>query len=317
MKMRKLLNILRKYKAFDVMKQYLRARVLLFAITELLRLGTSKQALELLREAVSLKIQQKLKRRYSTVLRNISSSSTLGDSSNKIWICWFQGIDNAPDIVKVCIDSIYRNFKEYDIVVITENNRKDYVEFPNFIEEKISNKQITLTHLSDLLRLELLIKYGGIWIDSTVFVSESNIPNEILRADLFLYQELKPSSDGHSLPISSWFIVSKRNHPILLATQQMLYEYWKKNTFLIDYFLLHHFINISKEYFHQLWSNVPKYSNSIPHLLQLELFEKYSEERLNNILNLTSIHKLSYKFPEGNFQKEDTLFEKVIKNRIK
>ena len=33
----------------------------------------------------------------------------------------------------------------------------------------IDSGQITKTHLSDLLRLELLIRYGGTWIDATVF----------------------------------------------------------------------------------------------------------------------------------------------------
>ena len=28
---------------------------------------------------------------------------------NKIWICWWQGIDNAPEIVKACVDSIRSN----------------------------------------------------------------------------------------------------------------------------------------------------------------------------------------------------------------
>lgn len=312
----RLLSILKKYNAFSMIKQYLKAGVLLFSTTEFLRLGTSKIALELLRETVNFKIQQKLKRKYSMVIQSISPNFSSEVSSKKIWVCWFQGLDSAPDIVKVCIESIYCKFKDYEIIIITEDNRRDYVQFPQFIEEKISQKKITLTHLSDLLRLELLIKYGGIWIDSTVFISEENIPAEILEADLFLFQELKPGSEGHSLPISSWFIVSKKQHPILLSTRAMLYTYWKKNNSLIDYFLLHHFLNISKEYFDKLWENVPKYSNSIPHLLQFELFNEYSEQRMKNIFNLTSVHKLSYKFPEENLKIEGTFFVKVIKEKL-
>lgn len=314
--MKKIMRIVEKYNAKMIVKQYFRARVLFFASIELLRLGTSRVSLELLREAVSLKVQQKLKRKYGYVLKNIPADFEGKEKSNIIWICWFQGLENAPDIVKLCVESIKRNFINYEVIILTEDNFRDYISFPTIIEKRLAQKQITLTHLSDLLRLELLIKYGGIWIDSTVFITDGYIPTEILDSDLFMFQELKPGSDGHSLPISSWFIVSKPNHPILLATRALLYEYWKRNRSLIDYFLLHHFINISKEYFEQLWKKVPKYSNSLPHLLQLELFEEYSETRLQEIYRLTSIHKLSYKFTEKDILKENTFFDKIIKKKV-
>lgn len=55
---------------------------------------------------------------------------------NKIWICWWQGIDNAPEIVKTCVESIKRNAGKYEVIVITDDNCKDYVQFPDWLEEK-------------------------------------------------------------------------------------------------------------------------------------------------------------------------------------
>jgi hypothetical protein len=40
--------------------------------------------------------------------------------------------------------------------------------------EKYQKKIIDNTHFSDLLRLELLIKYGGTWIDASVLVTKYN-----------------------------------------------------------------------------------------------------------------------------------------------
>ncbi|MFV8211403.1 capsular polysaccharide synthesis protein [Streptococcus pluranimalium] len=311
--MNKLVQAAKKYKAVEMFKQFWRARVSLFAILELLLLGTSRTSLELLREIVKLKIQKKLKKRYSHILKKYPLEYTEQASQKIIWICWFQGLEHAPDIVKQCVASVRKHFRDYNIVIITSDNYRQYVEFPAIIEDRIAKKQITLTHLSDLLRLELLIKYGGIWIDSTVYTTSDYFPKEILDANLFLFQELKPGSNGHSLPISSWFIVSKPNHPILLATREMLYEYWRRNKKLIDYFLLHHFISISKEHFSDLWKDVPRYSNSIPHLLLLEFFNDYSENRLNEICRLTSLHKLSYKFTNEQLKKENTYFTNIFK----
>ena len=53
-----------------------------------------------------------------------------------IWICWWQGLDNAPDIVKACVNSIKKNAGGHKVVIITDENYKDFVTFPTFIEEK-------------------------------------------------------------------------------------------------------------------------------------------------------------------------------------
>lgn len=306
------MNIFKKYQAVDVVRKYLKAGVFLFAVTEFIRLGTSRTALELLRETVNFKLQQKLKKKYDYVLNDNYQNDVSKKQSKRIWICWFQGLENAPEIVKTCIESVYKYFKDYEVIIITEDNYRNFVEFPQHIEEKLKNKCITLTHLSDLLRLELLSQYGGIWIDATVLITSEDVPDEILDADLFLFQELKPGNEGHSLPMSSWFIVARPNHPIILATKKMLYEYWKRNNELIDYFLLHHFINISKEHFSELWSKVPKYSSSLPHLLQLEMFDDFSENRYKEICKLTSIHKISYKFSQEDMQRKNTFFYSIL-----
>ena len=88
--------------------------------------------------------------------KHISNNKTVGKAvqDKKVWICWFQGIENAPMIVKNCYESICYWLKDYEIVVITEENYKSYVQFPTVIEEKRKKGIITDAHFSDLLRLE-------------------------------------------------------------------------------------------------------------------------------------------------------------------
>ena len=86
-----------------------------------------------------------------------------------VWWCWLQGLDNAPDIVKACLRSLQRHLpKDYEIRIIDEHNWKEWVTLPQYIVEKRSAGRIPAALFSDLLRLELLIKYGGTWIDATV-----------------------------------------------------------------------------------------------------------------------------------------------------
>ncbi len=45
------------------------------------------------------------------------------------------------------------------------------MNIPNSIVSKWKSNVISDTHFSDIIRTELLIKYGGTWIDSTVYVN--------------------------------------------------------------------------------------------------------------------------------------------------
>ena len=88
-----------------------------------------------------------------------------------IWICWWQGLENAPDIVKKCVESIRIHAGNHKIVMITDENYKEFVGISDCgLEEKYRRGIITKTHLSDLLRISLLARYGGVWLDSTFFL---------------------------------------------------------------------------------------------------------------------------------------------------
>lgn len=240
----------------------------------------------------------------------------LNDSKHPkiVWICWFQGMNNAPEIVNTCYDSIRKNFsQDWSIIELTEKNIFEYVEFPNYIIEKWKKGIITNTHFSDLLRIEILIKYGGLWTDATVFYSGS-IPEFIINCNFFTYHH----SFRYDLAIvfESWFIYSIPKHPLLLETRDMIYKYWKKNNRLKEYFLFHLFFTLATEKYPDLWKNVPIYSDVVPHILAKELFDSYDEERYVQIKNMTNVHKLSYKIENRHLKKEDTFYSRIVKEEL-
>lgn len=313
--MNNFLELYKKVGGTEILRQYKKVGVLFFALTEVLRLGFSKKSLEILRLSVQFKIQKNLKKKYSYVLerfenKNVESLSRT--QSNKVWVCWLQGMENAPLLVKRCYESLQKYLTDREIIIITEKNFSEYITFPDYILEKWTKGIITNTHFSDLLRLELLIKYGGLWIDATVLCTNSNIPKYILDSELFLYQVLKPGRDGHCIPFSSWLICACSNNKILLLTRELLYEYWIKNNFMIDYFLIHQFLSISAEYYKEDWNRIPKMSNSIPHILLLELFDEYEDKHYQILKNMTCFSKLSYKYDSELFERRDTYYDVII-----
>lgn len=307
----------KKQGGLKLIKQYWLSGSFFTAVGELFLLGKSRTALEILRLSTHLKAKQKLEKRYTKALKEFDreyTDSVEHVSSNKVWICWFQGIETAPELVKHCVESIQKNLSSREVVIITSENMQEYVQFPDYIIDKWKSGQITHTHMTDLLRLELLIRYGGTWMDATVYCSEKeeNIPAYFFDSDLFFFQSLKPGRDGHSHINSSWYITAKSNNKYLMACRHLCYAYWKKHNSMIDYFLLHDFMAICLEHYPDVWKQIVPRDNATPHILLLRLFEQYNEEMWNSIKEQTQFHKLSYKFKEGQEQIKGTYYNVLL-----
>ena len=312
-------EIFKKQGGCNLIKQYHKSKVLHTALGEFLLLGRDKKALEILRLSVQFKTKQKLEKRYKKEIKYINEKyqniKLEHRASNKVWVCWFQGLENAPELVNRCYKSLKDNLTDREIILITSENMSNYVKFPKFILEKWEKGYITHTHMTDLLRLELLIRYGGMWIDSTVLCTSKReeIPDYYFNSDLFIYQSLKPGRDGQAQLISSWLMSARTNNKILMMTRYLCYEYWKKNNSMVDYFLLHDFMSIALENNIEEWKNIIPRDNATPHILLLRLFDQYNTEMWYAIKNQTPFHKLTYNFDENQKKLPNTFYQYLMK----
>lgn len=314
--MKSFIQLFNKVGGKEILCRYWRAHVLFFALLMTGILGISKKSLEIVRLAVNNRILGKMRKGYKpfiTEYKNNNNETLQKERSNKVWIFWFQGINQAPTLVKKCYYSLQENLIGKEIILLTADNYKNYIQFPNYIQKKIDSGVITKTHMSDLLRLELLIKYGGTWVDATVLCTGKDYPQYIMDSDLFVFQCLKPGLDGHSTSISSWLMTACTNHPILLLTRELLYYYWAKHEKMTDYFLLHDFFQLAIEAYPETWKKVVPFSNSVPHILLLRLFEQYDENVWNGVKRQTCFHKLTYKFEEGQSMVNGTYYDVLLK----
>lgn len=311
-------QIFKKVGGFEILRQYLKSHVLLFSFIEVALLGLSRKSLEIIRLATTHKKMMKLRRKYKHEIeafkKERENEEFIGEFlDRKIWVCWLQGIDNAPPIVKKCFQSLKQNIGNREIVIITRENFTQYVELPDYIISKYEKGIIGNAHFSDILRLKLLITYGGTWIDSTVLTTSNNIPSYMFDDDLFVFRTLKPGLDGHPISVSNWFITSKQHNEILELTLKLLYTYWERNDSLIDYYIFHMFFELAVEAYPELWRKVIPVSNELPHMLLLRLFDDYDEKMFDGIVNQTSFHKLTYKFTKEDEEKDNTNYQHVMK----
>ena len=309
-----ILYYLKKQGGWSLIKRYVINRVFIYALLLFGILPKNRFGLEVLSECVEDRIKNNLKKKYGklcTVTKVIPVDPY--NREKVVWVCWLQGIENAPLLVRKNIEYMRKKLSKYDIRVITEKNFRDFTCIPEDIIKKWKTGIISNTHFSDILRLNLLIHHGGVWIDSTAFVSD-RIPQDIEDAPFFIFKSLKPGCIGKYVTVSSWFISSCRNYPILVDTERMLYRYWEKNNFLTDYFIFHLFLEISMEYHPDLIELIPKYTSDSPHIMLYELFSPFEQEKLDSILSKSFVHKLSVKFSEENFSKEGTFYRYLYPN---
>lgn len=230
-------------------------------------------------------------KKYQSFLTNLPKYRHTHKYSNKIWWCWLQGEDKAPKLCQACLASIRKNLPDREVIVITEENFADYVDIPEFILEKYHHGTISHTHFSDILRLELLVKHGGTWIDSSVLVTEKR--PEYFDQDLFMFKNLL--KENSAVVSSSWFISAEVENPILKTTLDLLHHYWQHNEYLDRYFLFHILLALATHKYPTDWENVPTFSNVPPHVLQFEITKPYSKERFQQICQMSGVHKLTQK----------------------
>lgn len=244
-----------------------------------------------------------LNKKYGKYLDKLPRYKETTERDNIIRWCRLQGEENAPKLNKSCLKSIRKFVKDKKIIILTEKNIKDYVKFPDYIQKKYKDGIISRTHFSDLLRTELLIKYWWTRIDSSVLLTDYN--KEFFESEFFVFK-----SDNEYSALSSWFITSNKNNPILLATRDLLYEYWKYNDYLLHYFLFHLFFTLATKKYPEIWNKVPKYSNIPPHTMQREFLQEYNKERFKELKKISSVHKLNHKINRKNLAK-NSLFEYI------
>lgn len=210
-----------------------------------------------------------------------------------IWICWFQGMESAPELVKRCYASVKRNMPNKEVIVITKENMDQYVDFPEHILGKWKKGLITDTKMSDFLRMELLIRYGGLWMDSTIFLS-GPIPDWVYEKDIFMYAI--DDSEDITRVYNNYFIYSKRDYPILKTLRDINYYYWEKENKVRDYFQWHLFTTLVIPYYKDLFEDIVFMPDAISHMLGKVFFKKYEKGYWETLKNITPIHKLSNKY---------------------
>ena len=277
----------------------------------LIKAGYSNELLQ------NLEIQHKhfetLKKRYDYAIKNIPKTPVHKEKKNIIWTMWLQGYESAPDIVKCCIASVKERNPKYKVIVLDSNSVKEYIDIPKFIEEKWQKGIIPNAHYSDILRMLILLKHGGMWLDSTVYCLD-HIPQYIENAELFMYSG--GTIRNKAIKANNWLIVANPNERLLQATLNALLEFWKDSNKLYDYNIWHFFMTMAILEYPQDWNSTFTIPDTVPLILSRIIFDKYEKSRLEYIKGICPVQKLSYYNLGLCSEIDGTFYEKIVKEKL-
>lgn len=232
-----------------------------------------------------------------------------------IWQYWGQGLEeeNLPEVVKICFSSVDKFKGEYEVIRLTDKSIRDYVDIPDFVWEKRNNSEFKTVFFSDLLRLALLHTYGGVWLDATVFLTDT-LPKEYSDMDYFVYQrdDMVIEKDywknsyayywnwrpEFKVKMLNSIMFAKKNNKVMRVLLNLILHYWKTEKKIVDYF----FFQILYE---ELMNNelalykCPVVDDTLPHLLQTKINGGLNDMAFGDIFEKQDIHKLTYFSKDG------------------
>lgn len=244
-----------------------------------------------------------------------------GDFGGKqpIWMCWWQGEEEMPELIKACIASVKRNAPENSkVILITLDNVGEYVTFTDSIIEKFNSKKISYTHLSDILRAELVYRYGGLWIDATYYIPHK-MDESIFEENLFSIAFNKPLW-GMDIMRGRWTLSVLGAQKASSAVQFLmegLWFYWDNVDELVDYFLVDYVFDAGYRNFDDIQRDVDsiRRSSNAVYDLQLKMNQSFGDKDLEWLQAAADFYKLNRRneYITESIDKKKTFYSYIVR----
>ncbi len=135
-----------------------------------------------------------------------------------IWMFWHSGLEGAPDVVHRSLTT-WQHFNpdhEVQFLDLAAAEAVLGVDLGALFEKLTVN--LGWAGKSDLIRLMLLAKFGGVWADATTFCLKPLsdwLHHEIHTNGFFCFRWANKASDREMV---SWFLASIPGHPLIVRT---------------------------------------------------------------------------------------------------
>ena len=251
-------------------------------------------------------------------LKNFSTAAAAKatKSPDTIWQIWAQGEASAPPIVAQCFASAAAHKGTLGHKILDAAALENLTDIPPVVWKKYRAGKIGEAHFSDIARLALLAKYGGVWADATCFFT-AEISPDILAADFFMFQKSARGAYGHFF-VQNCFIRAKAGNYLARAWYFLICEYWSREVCALDYFMHQIIFRALVMYDARAcseWRRIPKKDQDATHAAHLLIAKPFDRDAWNTASSRSFFQKLVHSWhkihhPKG-MPPDGTLFDAV------
>jgi hypothetical protein len=288
---------------------------------------------------------RKQNKAFRTIFKYVNSEENafpLRESQNNdvVWQFWetqAKTPETGNKLISLCMKSVDKYIWDgFERKLLNLQKSKCYILFPDFVYDKLEARKpgFTITAFSDILRLALLIQYGGIWADATI-LALSPLKDIYLLNRQEMGFSFERSMDETSQARREWrhydsgyfswssfsrvrwlnsFIVSGKNKETLIELLRILLLIWKYENHYPHYFSTQIIYNhlIQKKGF-------PRFSSQsdVPvHFLQKYANNPYNEKVFDLLKRKHPIQKMNWKIEASKISAGDTFFNHLFEKEI-
>jgi len=152
----------------------------------------------------------------------LTSQSTWAGLPKVLWLLWCDGPEAAPAVVRACIASWKRHHPSWKIVVISRKNLDSWIDIRAITGH--SADDFSPVVLSDLLRLHVLAREGGVWVDATLYCCQpvESWLEPYMTSGFFAFR-----NPGPDRPLSTWFIAAQPQNDLMKMWRDKGFRYWR------------------------------------------------------------------------------------------
>lgn len=210
----------------------------------------------------------------------------------RIFLYWGQGLAQAPEIVRYCVDSWSMTNPGWDVTVLDARS----AEAP--LPSAGLRSDITVAQYADVLRSALLMREGGVWADASCLCTaplDSWLGLVFQQADFFAFDR-----PGRDRQVSNWFLASVPQGLLIRRWYVAQRKLWAPSRrppppYFASHYLFEHLVRFDRQARRE-WEAVPWLGAEPPHRLQRVLVagRKPTSEDLA-IIRTSPVHKLTWR----------------------
>ena len=218
----------------------------------------------------------------------------------RVFTLWLQGSEQAPPVIRCCLDSI-RRYAGAELVVLDGKTVFDWITLSDHVVQLWKTGKMRAAHFADICRVELLYRYGGVWMDATSYL-DAPLPEWLWEADFFVYKGGEVGLGAYA-GIQNCFIRAAKDAYLVKVWREAVLAYWAAEDSAMDYFvhqLLFSLAVAANPRAAELYAQMPSLVQDPTHVLWYDYADKpYDEALVHAVCSKALFQKLDYKFPSA------------------